>query len=285
MPRERGIKFSVLKKVNNDLNPFGFIIYKQRNSNKIIFEQPQTGKMYEGPEHEMKKFIKINGVSTPWMLDSLDNPTKMENDYLEHAPKMLYTTKYFQFKFEIGHYFFSHQINVDQLVDNLSSLDNFEVDVESRTFYVNLPLLPFYIEFRKENDRCVFKYLFMQSGNKFYNFPYGNTGANGGICLGRSRFKNANDAFIQLVDATSNTDLTFQLRNININNVIPASDKQDFNEYYNIDNIHESLLEGQRLELTQTLYYLANINIENLNPDLVFIESNPTWKHLLTREE
>ena len=273
MSREQGIKFSVERLVNTDCKPYQFIIYKPLHEGTLIIEDPFNGQAFKGPFDLMSKYVNMRGVSTPWRIDAFGNYIRFEEDQMYQLVNILEETKWYWFTMRLRGY-----AGDTQALNNLDSLNNFYVDKLDGIIHVLLPLFPSYMIFTvREDGSLVMRRFFMKINNNYYTFPYGNTRLNGSICLGKSLFRNTNDAFIQLIDATANNDLQFQLKNITLNHNIPHL--MNDNNQYSMDEIERDIQNEEEIELMRMLYFISNSSVDYLqeNVDNIFKPTQNPW--------
>lgn len=213
--RRNSFNFEYIKRVNTDNTPFSTILYFFRENDNMLIEFPDKSEVYFTNSYQIKKFIEIKRLKTPWSQNIDGSYFRLRDNYIDHVLPF----------HKGGEEFVNLTIvlpwkNKDSKMVRTIREDHFKVykDTSRQEIFikVSLPIWELWGSFSKLKHASTFSLnkIFMQIDGKFYRFPYGNVNSSDNICLGNSKrdFKRLDQIYPGIITSEFNTDYGFNVK-------------------------------------------------------------------------
>lgn len=211
------LKFEYYKRINTDNTPFKSILYLFKNNDKLIIEDPNKGEAYLTTQYQLKDFIRVDKLQTPWTKNIDGSYLKFEERVVKHIIPIHDFVDFANLQIDIPHAWANINMirNINERHFKLVKKDN-HISINASFPIWNLWGL---VTKKKEesNDEFRLNQLYMKIGDMFYRFPYGNVNQSNNVCTGKgpSYFQKIDHIWISFITTIFNTDYGFAFKSYN----------------------------------------------------------------------
>lgn len=221
------LNFEFVRRINTDLTPFDIVLYFFKDNDNMIVEDPNSSKAYITWKNEIKKYIQLGDIETPW-------EKTFDGSYIKIKDQHLHQIVPIKNKLELVHLkFWFNMFNDDIHMVRTIKEKNFKVykkysekrkDQGLLKVSAYVPIWPMWAKISRkmgssDSKNYSISKIYMRDGDQFYRFPYGNVNGSDGICFGgsnRNSFETPEEMWINFITTPFNTDYEFNVRANNI---------------------------------------------------------------------
>lgn len=284
------ITIDVVKQINTNCDLFDMIIYVLSGKNEIMIEQPKTGRVFYTPAHKISEYIQLKQIKTNWLKHIDGSFSKFDQDNHYHIIPLNNEFEFYKLKIEKSidrsYFRFIRPIKTKHFSLVKSSITR-KLKQFRLSMTLRLPIWPMWALIKsrfvhgEHIDIFTLSKLYMQIGEQFYRFPYGNVNASDSVCTGggnNTSFKSVEQIFINWITTTFNFDykhhLNFNLiddpnkKTVRLSGMIPIT--------YDLDHINMMInvaKKRDKLNIIDMLFYLSHLDsIDHIDYSKLFIK-------------
>lgn len=267
------LKFEYYKRVNTDNTPFRAILYLVKDSNRVLIENPDSCEAFLTTEYELKNYIKIEKLETPWAKNIDGSYLKFEGDVIKHILPLHNEISFANLHIEIGYNYRNFEMIrcINEKHFKITKDDKGNLSIKAAFPIWNLWGM---VSRNRQNSSLDGDFrlnqLYMKINGSFYRFPYGNVNQSNNVCTGRGRsnFERVDQIWPSFITTRFNTDYGFNFKSHDDKDQIRMRLGGERREKYTIKvptfdldhiNMLIQLKNFNKIGIIDGLYYLSNI--------------------------